>query len=365
MKPTGSNTPGGRLLHLLGPSRFFTSPSLPAVLGSGWGLGRNLRAPPRAGKGAEGDDKDQWLNGADDDLPPQLSGNWRDFRARLIQSSAVESTSPSSSTGPYDPGLPLYDPPPPAGGRGRISKANFAKLQMEDPDLAAEGLWCHELPGGPEPGGLIISTCSSASSPASSSEENATAAGRKKDERLEEVVAFLIEHGKQGSIALILNRPTALLMGKGGARGMPMDLLGAPSIVQAIFRDSRLYCGGFTAQHVIHVIHGHRLGGAHEVVPGIFMGGELTAAAEVEAGRLRAEGFRFFAGALVFEPGELQRQTEEGMWLAAACSRSLVLKQCIQLSTPLWKEVRMLMGGKHAPLGDDFQEGGSDSESEE
>ena len=65
---------------------------------------------------------------------------------------------------------------------------------------------------------------------------------------------------------------------------------------------------------MIHLIHGQRLPGSQEVVPGVFMGGEVAAAAEVAAGRLRAEDCRFFAGALVWDRGELQGEVDRGFW---------------------------------------------------
>lgn len=39
---------------------------------------------------------------------------------------------------------------------GRVSKANMARLMLDNPRLAAEGdVWCH-LTGGPEKGGLLV-----------------------------------------------------------------------------------------------------------------------------------------------------------------------------------------------------------------
>ena len=65
---------------------------------------------------------------------------------------------------------------------------------------------------------------------------------------------------------------------------------------------------------MIHLIHGHPLPGAQEVVPGVFMGGERAAAEAVNGGRMSAEEFRFFAGALVWDVGELNREAERGCW---------------------------------------------------
>lgn len=44
----------------------------------------------------------------------------------------------------------------------------------------------------------------------------------------------------------------------------------------------------FTLQ-VVHLLHGQRLPGAVEIVPGVFLGGEAAAEAEVLAGRVRPE----------------------------------------------------------------------------
>ena len=35
-------------------------------------------------------------------------------------------------------------------------------------------------------------------------------------------------------------------------------------------------------------------------------------------------------------PGKLEEEVNQGMWIPAACARSLVLKQCILLPKPLW-----------------------------
>lgn len=54
------------------------------------------------------------------------------------------------------------------------------------------------------------------------------------------------------------------------------------------FADSRIYCGGFTGQQLVTMMHGHRrLQGALEVVPGIYIGGGEAAVAEVATGGLQ------------------------------------------------------------------------------
>lgn len=68
-----------------------------------------------------------------------------------------------------------------------------------------------------------------------------------------------------------------------------------------------------------------------QVIPGIYLGAHEAAVAEVMTGGLQQNDFRFFAGCLAWEPGQLQREVAAGAWHTAACSRSLVLKQCLQV----------------------------------
>jgi len=104
----------------------------------------------------------------------------------------------------------------------------------------------------------------------------------------------------------------------------------------------------FATLQVVHLLHGRKdLEGGTEVVPGVYLGGEVSAVEAVESGKAEGIEFRFFAGCTIWEPGQLQQEIDTGAWASAACSRSLVLKQCLGLPTPLWKEALELMGGEY------------------
>lgn len=78
------------------------------------------------------------------------------------------------------------------------------------------------------------------------------------------------------------------------------------------------------------------LRGAREVFPGLYLGGADHAAKEVLAGRLEEPPrFRFFSGAMVWGPGELEQQAEEGSWATVACCADLVLTPSHELGLPL------------------------------
>lgn len=47
---------------------------------------------------------------------------------------------------------------------------------------------------------------------------------------------------------------------------------------------------------------------------------------------------------------ELRKTISHALQYSAACSRNIVLKQCLGLPTPLWREVMNLMGGEHSSI---------------
>ncbi|KAJ9532033.1 hypothetical protein QJQ45_003756 [Haematococcus lacustris] len=232
------------------------------------------------------------------DVPPAISQDWRSFRAALVAGSRQ------------------------ARG-GEQSESNQTLLHLQDPVLGREAVWAHSIPDA-EQGGLLLAT--------------RQAPEVLMNDGLEQAVVFLASHGPEGSLGLLLNKPTSLMLGRKPG-GLRFDVANAPPQLQQVFSDARVYCGGWTAQQVVHLMHPHPLPKAVQVVPGIFLGGEATAAEEVAAGRLAADSFKFFSG------------------FPAACARALVLKPTLQLPTPLWREVLLLMGGAFKRVAEAAYEG--------
>jgi hypothetical protein len=64
-----------------------------------------------------------------------------------------------------------------------------------------------------------------------------------------QAVVFVISHDAGGTVGLILNRPTGLVLGRKSG-GLPFEMAGGPPGLQEVFADNRVYCGGFLAQQV-------------------------------------------------------------------------------------------------------------------
>uniref|UniRef100_A0A7S3VM91 Uncharacterized protein n=1 Tax=Dunaliella tertiolecta TaxID=3047 RepID=A0A7S3VM91_DUNTE len=200
------------------------------------------RRPVQPARSAEGD-------------VPQLDQDWREFRRKLLAQEKPE-----------------Y--------KGRESEMNMELLRIQDPSLAAEGVWAHPTTT-IEQGGVLLATI--------------RAPEILMQDRMEQVVIFILSHKPEGSLGLILNRPSGQLLGKGRG-GVRFPIANAPDRMQETFADSRVYVGGFTAQNFFHMMHPHDLPGSVKVLDGIYMGGVSAAVDKVATGKLPPSSFKFFSG---------------------------------------------------------------------
>lgn len=217
-------------------------------------------------------------------------------------------------------------------------------------------------------------------------------------------VCLVVEHTRESSVTLVLNRPLALQLtdslGKlvlhgtfsGTSReskalsssssslratkvtkdnGVGGGGVSTKDFLRAFGSECAVYVGGPDDQHLpAALIHGiPDLEGATEFAPGLYQGGLKAAVSGVLAGRYKPLEFRFFVGRHSYSsnsaaaelldvndmdddddaegiPSSLDLEVVLGKYQPVACARSLALKQCIQLPKPLWHEVLELCGGE-------------------
>ena len=147
---------------------------------------------------------------------------------------------------------------------------------------------------------------------------------------------FLFEHSAEGSAGIILNRRTSLTMGK------------VSSETEA-FGDNALYLGGDVGRDCIHLLHSNAklAPDATEIVNSVFMGGFEGARTSVEAGDTSAEDYRWFVRDCGWGPGQLESEVGLNVWILAAASPSVVLKET---EGNKWAEVLTLLGADYAQL---------------
>jgi len=146
-------------------------------------------------------------------------------------------------------------------------------------------------------------------------------------------VLLLIEHGKGGSRALLMERRTGALMGD-----VSMDEYGCVAI-------SPLWLGGTAKQNSLYVVHNvPGFDGATTVSDGLFMGGWAEARPKVADSSLADSRFKFFLGATEWGAGQLEDEVRAGAWLTLDCDPALVIKDRVAgwrpgRPKPVWTEL--------------------------
>jgi len=254
-----------------------------------------------SGEEEDASDPSALLSGAADDVAPALEGDWRDFRARLVsqESGVTESVDEDYVQ--------------------RASGPNLELLRKQNPALAEEKPWAHAI-GAPERGCLLVA------------KGDEFTVGQ---QYFHQAVILLLDHGEQGSMGVILNRPTQYSMGY-----VSGDDAGP-------FADNALYFGGDVGDGTVSFLHGSgKVAGSVEVLPGVYLGGYESACELVKEGEVDASECKFFARYCGWGPGQLRGECERGVWTPVAYSKQIALKQVIQLPKPLWREVSELVGGE-------------------
>jgi len=252
-------------------------------------------------------EKAQWNAGEDEDQAPALKEDWRDFRARLVSQEVPPYTRAGKSNAKVEEAV-----------EDGVEAGTVDHQRRSDRPLMGSS-WAHESPV--EPGCILIARPDYFGS---------------SQHYFNQAVICLVEHNEQGTAGFVLNRPTPYKIG---------------SVTDKLpgFEESPLYLGGDVGEGV-QVLHGVRtMSGAKEIVDGLMMGVDPWQAKElVDSGECSTHDFRFFYKYAGWAPGQLHDEIERGVWYSAACSRDLILQQCLQLPKPLWREVLELMGGRYS-----------------
>ena len=114
-------------------------------------------------------------------------------------------------------------------------------------------------------------------------------------------VVLILEHDSHGSVGMIINKPSTLIV-KNALRGLAVD---AP-----------LYYGGPSDIKTISYLHTYpELPDTMTAGPNLYWGGDFDVVARgIESGRMNELDFKFFAGFVLWLPGQLEREIQMQKW---------------------------------------------------
>lgn len=148
-------------------------------------------------------------------------------------------------------------------------------------------------------------------------------------------VVFLCEHGDDGSIGFVLNRPSKSNIG---------DLL--PELYNPALT---VFEGGPVQNDTLHMIHKMpEIMGGLEIAKGIFWGGSYTDLSKIiQDTEFPAEAIRLFIGYSGWEKGQLEEELKDGAWLVADGFEDLIFETQPQ---EIWQNSIRSLGNGFAHL---------------
>lgn len=154
-----------------------------------------------------------------------------------------------------------------------------------------------------------------------------------KDPNFLRTVVFICEHKEEGSFGFVLNRPYENTLDEliPGAEGFKLPV----------------YYGGPVQMDTIHFLHQYpeEIPGGHEVMKGVFWGGDFERAVEmIKNQEIDMNKIRFFIGYSGWGNGQLGEEMKEKSWLTVKAVRKLVFHKNV---TEIWKDSIKHLGGDY------------------
>lgn len=154
------------------------------------------------------------------------------------------------------------------------------------------------------------------------------------DPTFERTVILICDHTEEGSIGLILNRPTSFQFDQ--------FIKDVPGFVEPLFY------GGPVQQTTLHYIHKKKqiLDGAIDIGNGLFWGGNFEQLISlIKTDHVNKKDFRFFLGYSGWGKNQLMEEIKQKSWIVYKSPSSETIFELS--SESLWKEILKAMGGKY------------------
>jgi len=146
-------------------------------------------------------------------------------------------------------------------------------------------------------------------------------------------VVLLTEHGEEGTVGFVLNKPVDLSVS---------DVLeGFPDI------DANISIGGPVQTNTIHYLHtlGNEIPNSVRVLKGIYWGGDLNRIKEMILGKqIMPDQIRFFIGYSGWRPKQLEGELEQRAWAVADIDPETVMKFMLEKE---WQHTLERLGEKY------------------
>ncbi len=139
-----------------------------------------------------------------------------------------------------------------------------------------------------------------------------------KDPNFRQTVVLLCEHGPEGALGVVVNRPTAMHLS---------EVLPQVPILEG--QRHRLFSGGPVQPTAVLLLYrlSEEPSDKHHVFDGVYMGGDLTVVERLLTTPTGGEAIRAYMGYSGWGPGQLENEMKTGSWITLPADHSVVFEK--------------------------------------
>ncbi len=143
-------------------------------------------------------------------------------------------------------------------------------------------------------------------------------------------IVFLTEHGKDGAVGFVLNKPSELYIDE---------------IIDDLYSfKGELFIGGPVQSDTLHFVHtlGDIIPGAVKVSKTLYWGGDFDVIKKlINENKIDSRSIKFFVGYSGWSLGQLENEIAEKSWIVSSISDSVIMSYEID---NIWKETMESLG---------------------
>lgn len=153
-----------------------------------------------------------------------------------------------------------------------------------------------------------------------------------RDPNFRQTVILLCEHGPEGALGIVLNRPTEMNI---------TEVLPQMPVLEG--QPHRVFSGGPVQKDSLLVLYRLKkeIADTHAVMEGVYLGGSEETLKRILEGPEEEEFFRAFMGYSGWGPGQLENEMQNGSWLTMPAQSHLVFQENLN---ELWAHVLKTFG---------------------
>ena len=158
-----------------------------------------------------------------------------------------------------------------------------------------------------------------------------------RDPNFRQSVVLLCEHGPEGALGVVVNRPTAMSIS---------EALPQVPIIEG--EGHVLYAGGpVQTNQVMLLYRGEQLPeNSHHVFDGVCLGGDIGVVERILTGAGTKESFRAYLGYSGWGPGQLESEMKTGSWITLPADPTLVFEKD---PVRVWGDILLSLGDAYRP----------------